>query len=153
MRKAGPEEIINASINQTLSRTVLTSLTTLMVVLALFFFVRCGTGFFLSGLGYGNYLKLIKGDSASCSVIMFDHNELGQYLGVDDFTFSVVGFYSGVLFWQSFFQFGVGFVFVSEAALQSSTVAGGVWNVAGGDYSLAAGRQANIDIAHDGTFL
>lgn len=38
MRKASQEEIINTSINQTLSRTVLTSLTTLGVVLALFFF-------------------------------------------------------------------------------------------------------------------
>lgn len=38
MRKATQEEIINTSINQTLSRTALTSLTTLLVVLALFFF-------------------------------------------------------------------------------------------------------------------
>jgi len=38
MRKAGMEEIINTSINQVLSRTALTSLTTLLVVLALFFF-------------------------------------------------------------------------------------------------------------------
>ncbi|MDP8258335.1 MAG: protein translocase subunit SecD [Candidatus Aadella gelida] len=38
MRKAGQEEIINTSINQTLSRTVLTSITTLLVVLALFVF-------------------------------------------------------------------------------------------------------------------
>ncbi len=38
MRKASPEEIINTSINQTLSRTVLTSLTTLLVVFALFIF-------------------------------------------------------------------------------------------------------------------
>ncbi|RKY43234.1 MAG: protein translocase subunit SecDF [Candidatus Makaraimicrobium thalassicum] len=38
MRKAGQKEIINTSINQTLSRTVLTSLTTLFVVLALFLF-------------------------------------------------------------------------------------------------------------------
>ena len=38
MRKASQEEIINTSINQTLSRTVLTSLTTLLVVLALFVF-------------------------------------------------------------------------------------------------------------------
>jgi SecD/SecF fusion protein len=38
MRKASQEEIINTSINQTLSRTVLTSLTTLLVVLALFIF-------------------------------------------------------------------------------------------------------------------
>ncbi|MFC1480508.1 protein translocase subunit SecD [Candidatus Omnitrophota bacterium] len=38
MRKAGQDEIINTSINQTLSRTVLTSVTTLLVVLALFIF-------------------------------------------------------------------------------------------------------------------
>ena len=38
MRKASQEEIINTSINQTLSRTVLTSLTTLIVVVALFVF-------------------------------------------------------------------------------------------------------------------
>ena len=34
-----------------------------------------------------------------------------------------------------------------------STVAGGSGNIAGGDYSLAAGRDANIAAAHDGTFL
>ncbi len=38
MRKSSQEEIINTSINQTLSRTVLTSTTTLLVVLALFLF-------------------------------------------------------------------------------------------------------------------
>ena len=38
MRRASEEEIINTSINQTLSRTALTSLTTLLVVLALFVF-------------------------------------------------------------------------------------------------------------------
>jgi preprotein translocase SecF subunit len=38
MRKSSQEEIINLSINQTLSRTVLTSVTTLLVVLALFIF-------------------------------------------------------------------------------------------------------------------
>lgn len=38
MRKADQKEIINTSINQTLSRTVLTSMTTLLVVLALFIF-------------------------------------------------------------------------------------------------------------------
>jgi preprotein translocase SecF subunit len=37
MRKSKYEEIINVSINQTLSRTLLTSLTTLLVVSALFF--------------------------------------------------------------------------------------------------------------------
>ncbi len=37
MRRGGPLEIINASINQTLSRTLITSLTTLLVLLALLF--------------------------------------------------------------------------------------------------------------------
>ncbi len=35
----------------------------------------------------------------------------------------------------------------------SSTVPGGNLNSAGGDYSLAAGRRAKIDAAHDGAFL
>ena len=38
MRKGTPAEILNRSINQTLRRTLLTSLTTLLVLLALFFF-------------------------------------------------------------------------------------------------------------------
>jgi preprotein translocase subunit SecF len=38
IRKGTPEEIINASLNQTLSRTLITSLTTLVVVVALFVF-------------------------------------------------------------------------------------------------------------------
>jgi len=38
MRKATPKEIINTSINQTFSRTLLTSMTTLVVILALYFF-------------------------------------------------------------------------------------------------------------------
>lgn len=37
MRKASPREVMNASLNQTLSRTLMTSLTTLLVLLALFF--------------------------------------------------------------------------------------------------------------------
>ncbi len=37
MRKATPVEVVNISINQTLSRTILTSGTTMLVVLALFF--------------------------------------------------------------------------------------------------------------------
>ena len=37
MRKKKPVEIINASLNQTLSRTMMTSITTLIVVLAMFF--------------------------------------------------------------------------------------------------------------------
>ena len=38
MRRGTPADIMNASINQTLTRTVITSLTTLLVLLALFFF-------------------------------------------------------------------------------------------------------------------
>jgi len=38
VRKTAPEEILNLSINQTLSRTLVTSLTTLLVLFALFFF-------------------------------------------------------------------------------------------------------------------
>jgi preprotein translocase subunit SecF len=37
MRKGTPIQIVNASLNQTLSRTVMTSLTTLLVLVALFF--------------------------------------------------------------------------------------------------------------------
>ena len=38
MRKGSPEEIVNSSLNQTLSRTLMTSMTTLMVLVALFVF-------------------------------------------------------------------------------------------------------------------
>ena len=38
LRKGEPEEIVNTSVNQTLTRTIVTSLTTLLVLLALFFF-------------------------------------------------------------------------------------------------------------------
>ena len=37
LRKATPVEVVNASLNQTLSRTIVTGLTTLLVLLALFF--------------------------------------------------------------------------------------------------------------------
>ena len=37
IREAGPEEIINISLTQTLSRTFITSITTLLVLAALFF--------------------------------------------------------------------------------------------------------------------
>ncbi|MEX1031750.1 MAG: protein translocase subunit SecF, partial [Cellvibrionaceae bacterium] len=38
IRKSGPVETINISLNQTVGRTVVTSLTTLLVLVALFFF-------------------------------------------------------------------------------------------------------------------
>jgi preprotein translocase subunit SecF len=37
MRKGTPQQVMNTSINQTLSRTIMTSLTTLLVLTALFF--------------------------------------------------------------------------------------------------------------------
>ncbi len=37
LRKGSPEEVVNTSINQTLSRTIITSLTTLLVLFALYF--------------------------------------------------------------------------------------------------------------------
>jgi len=37
LRKGSPEEVVNTSINQTLSRTIITSLTTLLVLVALYF--------------------------------------------------------------------------------------------------------------------
>ncbi len=37
LRKGSPEEVVNTSINQTLSRTIITSLTTLLVLIALYF--------------------------------------------------------------------------------------------------------------------
>jgi preprotein translocase subunit SecF len=37
IRKGSPEEIVNISLNQTLSRTLMTSFTTILVLLALFF--------------------------------------------------------------------------------------------------------------------
>jgi len=37
LRKGTPEEVINISLNQTLSRTLMTSFTTILVLLALFF--------------------------------------------------------------------------------------------------------------------
>ena len=38
MRKGSPADIINAAVTQTLSRTIITSLTVVLVLLALFFF-------------------------------------------------------------------------------------------------------------------
>lgn len=38
MRKCSPPEVINASLNHTMNRTIMTSLTTMLVLLALFFF-------------------------------------------------------------------------------------------------------------------
>ena len=61
-RALGSEDLINLSLNQTLSRTVITSLTTLLVLFALFFFGgEAGRGFSLGliiGVLIGTYSSL-----------------------------------------------------------------------------------------------
>ncbi|GAB4393112.1 MAG: protein translocase subunit SecF [Gammaproteobacteria bacterium] len=62
MRKASPVEVMNAAINQTLSRTIMTSASTLVVVLALFFYGgELIHGFalaFLIGIVIGTYSSI-----------------------------------------------------------------------------------------------
>jgi preprotein translocase subunit SecF len=71
MRKGTPTEIINISLNQTLSRTLVTSLTTLLVLLALFFLggeIIHGFAFaLLVGVLIGTYSSIYV---ASSSVLM-----------------------------------------------------------------------------------
>lgn len=62
MRKAEPEEVINTSINATLGRTVMTSLTTLLVVVALFIFggdvIHAFSTALLIGIVIGTYSSI-----------------------------------------------------------------------------------------------
>jgi len=71
MRKGSPTEIINTSLNQTLHRTIITSLTTVLVLLALFLFGgEIIHGFALAlliGVGIGTYSSMYV---ASASVLM-----------------------------------------------------------------------------------
>ena len=71
MRKGSPVEVINASLNQTLSRTMITSLTTTLVLLALFIFGgEIIHGFALAlliGVAIGTYSSMYV---ASASVLM-----------------------------------------------------------------------------------
>ena len=71
MRKGSPTEVINASLNQTLSRTMITSLTTTLVLLALFIFGgEIIHGFALAlliGVAIGTYSSMYV---ASASVLM-----------------------------------------------------------------------------------
>jgi len=71
MRKGSPTEIINASLNQTLHRTIITSLTTTLVLLALFLFGgEIIHGFALAlliGVAIGTYSSMYV---ASASVLM-----------------------------------------------------------------------------------
>jgi preprotein translocase subunit SecF len=59
MRRGTPEEIINVSLTQTLDRTIMTSFTTLLVVIALFFFggesVRGFSIALIVGIVFGTY--------------------------------------------------------------------------------------------------
>ena len=67
MRKANYKDILNLSVNQTLSRTVLTSLTTLFVVLALFLFggevIRTFSFVLLIGVFVGTYSSVFVASS------------------------------------------------------------------------------------------
>jgi preprotein translocase subunit SecF len=62
MRKGTPAEILNLSINQTMSRTLMTSFTTILVVLSLFFLggeIIHGFAFaLLIGIGIGTYSSI-----------------------------------------------------------------------------------------------
>ena len=62
MRKGTPVEIMNASVNQTLSRTVMTSSLTLLVVVALFVFggevIHNFSLALILGIGVGTYSSI-----------------------------------------------------------------------------------------------
>ena len=62
MRKGTPVEVVNASLNQTLSRTLMTSLTTLMVLAALFFLggeiIRPFSAALIVGVIIGSYSSI-----------------------------------------------------------------------------------------------
>lgn len=72
MRKATPVEVVNTSINQTLSRTVLTSGTTLLVVLALVIFggemIRGFAVAFLIGILVGTYSSVYVASTAALAL-------------------------------------------------------------------------------------
>jgi len=61
MRRGTPAQVINTSVNQTLSRTVITSLTTLMVLLCLFIF----GGKIISGFALALLIGVIVGTYSS----------------------------------------------------------------------------------------
>jgi len=69
LRKGSPEEVINTSLNQTLSRTLVTSLTTVLVLLALFFLggeIIHGFAFaLLVGVVIGTYSSIYVASSAA----------------------------------------------------------------------------------------
>ena len=74
MRKGTPAEVINKSINQTLSRTVITSLTTLLVLMALFLF----GGKIINGFALALIIGVLVGTYSS----IFIASALTLYLGI-----------------------------------------------------------------------
>ena len=68
LRKRSSEEVLNVSINQTLSRTLMTSLTTLLVLFALFFFggevIRAFSIALIVGVIVGTYSSIYVAGSA-----------------------------------------------------------------------------------------
>ncbi|OOY41518.1 protein-export membrane protein SecF, partial [Solemya velum gill symbiont] len=76
MRKGSPQQIIDTSLNQTLSRTLVTSLTTMLVLLALFFLggeIIHGFAFaLLVGVIVGTYSSIFV---ASVAVLMLGINK------------------------------------------------------------------------------
>ena len=65
-RALGSEDLINLSLNQTLSRTVITSLTTLLVLFALFFF---GGGEAVRGFSLGLIIGVLIGTYSSLYIV------------------------------------------------------------------------------------
>jgi preprotein translocase subunit SecF len=69
LRKDGPISIINISLNQTLSRTIMTSLTTLLVVVAMLFLggemIHSFSLALLIGIGVGTYSSIYVASSAA----------------------------------------------------------------------------------------
>ncbi|MBX2883915.1 MAG: protein translocase subunit SecF [Granulosicoccus sp.] len=74
MRKGTPEFVINASVNQTLSRTVITSATTLLVLLSLFIF----GGKIISGFALALIIGVVVGTYSS----IFIASALALHLGI-----------------------------------------------------------------------
>jgi preprotein translocase subunit SecF len=72
MRKGTPVEIINASINQTLSRTLMTSLTTLLVLISLFIFggevIHAFSRALILGVVVGTYSSIYVASTAALAL-------------------------------------------------------------------------------------
>lgn len=72
MRKSQPAEVVNTSLNQTLSRTINTSLTTLLVVLAMFFLggelIHSFSAALLVGIVVGTYSSIYMASSIALAL-------------------------------------------------------------------------------------